>query len=313
MPATYVNIGPPVIMPGDGLMSLPNGGKLAYVHSSGAAGLSEYPTAMGDITYTSVNAALAAMRASRGDRIICLPGHSESVTASTHLSALVAGVLIEGAAWGEDLPVFRWTNTAGAFTLSSAGVILRNLRLRLEGANGITKAINVTGAGVELIGCDVEVASGATAKAAIALEVGTGAHRFALRGCRFRGTATHNVTDGVKIVAAVVGFEIHDCQMLFSATAGNGLIHVTAAALNGLIARNILYNTHTASTACVALDDVATDGLAVDNRAGDLNDGTANAQGFVVAGSSVLWKFVENYSVDEKAKSGVITPAVVAT
>lgn len=315
MPLTYVNAGPPAIMPGHGLpFSLPNGGKIAYVHSSGAAGLSEYPSGMADLTFVTLGDALNTLRANRGDRVVVLPGHSESVTANTFLANLKAGVSVEGAAWGGDMPAFRWTNTGGEWTIDDASCVFKNLRLRLEGANGVTKAINITAADVQIIGCDIETASGASNKATIVLEVGSAALRCSIVGNRFRGTETHNSTDGIKVVGATTPDDlcIADNEMVFSATAANGLVNVTVAAKRVKILRNVMYNTHTSSTACVAVGNVAADGIIVGNVFGTKNDGTANAQG-VTFGASALFVCGENYSVDEAKKSGVITPAVVAT
>lgn len=262
---------------------------------------------------TTLSSALSYCRSGRGDTIVALPGHSESVTDNTMLTNLVPGTKILGIGHGGNRPVFRWTDTAAQWILDDADVVIAGLRLRLEGANGVVKAIVGTAADNVIRDCDIEVASGATAKATIALEIGTGAHRFFLTGCHFRGTATHNVTDGVKIVGAVDQVRISDCVMSFSATAGNGLIHVTAAATNLNIRDCELYNTHTASTATIALDNVASDGLITRVSSATLNDGVAASQGIVVAGANCLVRCNQCYSVDEKAKSGVLNPGAVAT
>jgi hypothetical protein len=158
-------------------------------------------------------------------------------------------------------------------------------------------------------GCRMQWASGAALKSTIALEVGTGAHRFGMYGCKVYGTATHNVTDGVKVVAAVNDLEIVGCRMVASATAANGLIHFTAAALNLLIEDCTLYNTHTSSTSTIRFDNVAADGMISHVRSGTKNDGTASAQGITYAGTNVLVVQNECYSVDEPRASGILNPA----
>jgi hypothetical protein len=292
------------------VMVMPTGGNIVYLRSTGPADYD--PPALSGRIVSTLASALGQCRANKGDTVIVLPGHSESVTAGTALSALVAGTNIIGFGRGSDMPTFRWTNTAGQWALDDANVLIRGLRLRLEGANGITKAILITAADVCIRECDIEVASGATAKSTIAIEVGTGGARAEVVGCRLRGTATHNVTDGIKVVAAVDGVRIVGNDMVFSATAGNGLVHFTAAATNTVVAKNHMYNTHTSSTACVAYDNVAVDGLLAYNVMATLNDGTATAQG-ATFGAGALIRCVENYSVDEPKKSGVLTPAAVAT
>lgn len=292
------------------VMVMPTGANVIYVRSTGPQS-ADPPALTGKIVAT-LAAGIAQCRSGLYDTVVCLPGHSESVSTATMLSSLVAGTRIVGVGRGGNMPVFRWTATTSQWAISVADVTISGLRLRLEGANGVVKAINVTGADCRIEGCDIEVASGATAKATIAIEAGTGSTRFELIRNRLRGSATHNVTDGVKVVAAVDGVRIVDNEMVFSATAGNGNVHFTAAATNTMVARNFMYNTHTASTACVAYDNVAVDGVLAWNALATLNDGTATAQG-ATFGAAALIKCVENYSVDEPKKSGVLTPAAVAT
>ena len=239
---------------------LPPGSRVAaYVRSTGTQDGDD--AAIVDKIVPTLASGLARCRSGLGDTVICLPGHSESVADATMLDALVPGTKIIGVPLGTATPTFRWTATASQWILNDANVTIAGLRLRLEGANGVVKAIVCTAADNQIVDCDIQVASGATAKSTIAIEAGTGAEKFVLAGCRLFGTATHNVTDGVKVVGAISDWTIRDNRMIFSATADNGNIHVTAAALNGHITGNELYNTHTSSTACIKFDDVASDGI----------------------------------------------------
>lgn len=283
-------------------------GTVKFVASWGQAGTGQF-----DTPYTTLAAALADsdFSADRGGAVVCLPGHSESAATATMLDELEDGVAILGIGHGGAMPTFRMTATGSQWVLNNANTVLAGLRLRLEGANGVVKALNITGADNTIAGCDIEVASGASNKATIACEVGSAAHRCTIAGNRWRGTETHNVTDGIKVVGATppADLRIIDNDMIFSATAGNGLIHVTVASKRLLFKNNVMYNTHTAATATIALDDVASDGVIYMGGSAEINDGTANAQGVVVAGSAVLVKVIQHFNVDEKGKSGVLTPA----
>lgn len=289
------------------VMVLPTGSNIVYVRSTGPQ--SADPSALSGRLTPTLAAALAQIRSGLGDTIIVLPGHTESVADATMLDNLVPGTRIVGIGKGANMPVFRWTATGSQWVLNDADVVIQGLRLRLEGANGVVKAIVGTAADCLISGCDVEVASGATAKATIALEIGTAAHRFGVAGCRFRGTATHNVTDGILVAGVADGVRITDNELLFSATAAKGNIHFTAAATNTFVARNICLNSHTASTACIAYDAVAVTGVCADNYVATINDGTVTAQG-ITAGAGCLVRFFNNLSSDEPNKSGVLTPGV---
>lgn len=288
-----------------GTLLAPGGRVAAYLRSTGPQDFDD--TSIAQNLVTTLSSACQRVRAGLGDTIYVLPGHSESVTDATMLTNLVAGTRIIGVGRGSNMPVFRWTATGSQWAVSKNDVIMSGLRLRLEGANGVVKGILWTGADGVLANCDIEVASGAALKATIAIEVGAGANRFELVGNVLRGTNTHNVTDGVKVVAAVDQVRIAGNEMSFSATAGNGLVHFTAAALNTKVLGNFMYNTHTASTASLVYDAVAVDGIAADNYFGILANGTASSTG-VTFGVGSLIKAFQNFCSDEPQKSGILSP-----
>lgn len=291
----------------------PPGSRIFYLCNGTRTGDdSEFTKRLVGGTSGTLSMALALCRAGMNDTIFVLNGHSESVTDNTMLTNMVAGCRIigQGSPFRTDAPKFTWTNTAGSWVLDDANVTIRGLRLLCDGANGITKAVNVTGASVTMSGCYVSWAAGAALKSTIGLEVGSAATDFHFEDNYVTGTATHNVTDGIKVVGATVPSRLYIARnkMMASATAANGLIHVTVAALNCYIGYNTIYNTHTSSTACVAIDDVASDGIAEYNSFGTKNDGTASAQG-LTQGTGSLWVANQNYDCDEPKKSGILNPA----
>ncbi len=291
-----------------GIALLPPGARVAaYVRSTGLQS--------GDDQFTAQNlvptlaAGLARVRSGLGDTVVVLPGHSESVTDATMMDNLVPGTRIMGFGRGSNMPTFRWTATAAQWALNDADVTIQGLRLRLEGVNGVVKAILVTAADVGIYGCDIEVASGASNKATIALEVGAGATRFDFTGNVVRGTATHNVTNGINIVSAVDGVKIADNEMIFAATATNGQINVAAAATNLKILRNVAQNTVTQAALVyfVVLANVISTGIIADNRIAVDSSGAVASQGFALGAASLV-RFAENYVSDEALKTGTLVP-----
>jgi hypothetical protein len=289
---------------------IPPGAHVAAFVCNSAVDWSDQPYITANLVST-LDAGLKRCRTGRGDYVIVLPGHSESVVDATMLANLKAGSRIVGIGHGSMRPVFRWTATGSQWALSVADVLIAGLNLKLEGANGVVKAILVTGASSIIAFNKIMVASGATNKATIALEYGAGSDDFELIANQFHGTETHNVTDGVKIVSAVAGGRIEDNEMAFSATAANGNVHYTAAAVRQRVLRNYLYNTHTASSVALCFDAVAVDGIVSDNRCGCISTGTATtAVVGIKIGAGVLATFFENYVVNDPLKSGLLSPAV---
>lgn len=296
-----------------GVIATP-GAKVVYVCNALPSNM--YDQSITSRTVSTLSSALSQCRSGFVDTVVVLPGHSENVTDATMLNNLVAGTRIVGIGdpSQDNAPTFRWTATASQWAVSVKNVVIQNLRLRMEGANGVVKALNVTGSGFKMVGCNVQVASGASNKATIAIEIGSGATECQIVGNRFRGTETHNVTDLIKVVGATTPDDlfIAENDILASATAANGLIHVTVAAKRVHLLRNRLYNTHTSSTAAIAVDNVAADGVIEENYVYVMNDGTAASQGIVFAGTATM-KCSQNFCTDEPRKSGVLAPAAVAT
>src|SRR5688572_24258964 len=134
------------------VMILPTGANIVYLRSTGPADYA--PPALTGRIVPTLAAALRQCRSGRADTVLVLPGHSESVADATMLDNLVSGTRIIGYGRGSMQPVFRWTATASQWILNDADVLIRGLRLRMEGANGVVKALAWTGADCRIEACD---------------------------------------------------------------------------------------------------------------------------------------------------------------
>lgn len=286
-------------------MYLPPGGRIAaYVHHSGY--VDGMAPEISQLLVTTVNAGLGRCRSGKGDLVVCLPGHSENLSAADSLSDLVAGTRIVGLGNGSIMPVLRWTATTSTLLLNVADVVLSGLHLKMEG-DVVVAAITASAASCSIEDCDIEIASGASNKVTTGITLTTGADRFSFKRNRVRGTATHNCTNFL-VVGALADVEIAHNRMLASATAANGLVHVTGIATSLDIHDNVILNTHTSSTSGITVDDVAATGVITQNMCATLNDGTVTAQG-IILGASALVRCFQNFSCDEPIKSGTLTPA----
>jgi len=295
-----------------GIILPPGAHVAAYVRSTGFQS--------GDDPYISANLVttlaqgLSRCRSGFGDFVVCLPGHSESVTDATMLTNLVAGTRVIGVGHGSMRPVFRWTATASQWSITKADVVFSGLNLRLEGANGVVKAIAVTGNDVCILGCDIETGSGASNKATIAIEVGTGAAggtRFTFAGNNVRGVVAGASTNVLLVSNAADGITITDNDMICAGTTTNGLINVQSAATSLKIKRNALENTVASSVACINFANVAADGVCADNyctvkNATTITQGTT---GITVGGTNNLVGFFQNFTLNSVNSSGILTPA----
>jgi hypothetical protein len=289
-----------------GYIMCPNGGKVFYLCSLGVQ--DETTADIASELYATLAQALSACRANRGDTIMVLPGHVENVSATT--PTFVAGVTLVGVGNGAERGKFTWNATGSVWVIGVNNVWIENLVFDTGQANGVTKAISITGTDCTFNQCEFITTTDSTHKATIVLELSTGSDRARIWGNKFRGSAGTLSTDVIKCAGANDQQEILGNRMLCGATAANGCIHVTGAATNILIADNYVYSTGAASTAAIKIDDVASDGLLANDLVAVVNNGTGNAQGVVFAGTSTTTvKAAQCYSDDEAGKNAVLSPA----
>lgn len=306
VPPPGVGYFPAFTTPAGVISSLPPGSRIAaYVRSTGAQ--SGDDITIGNNLVTTLAAGLARCRSGMGDVVFVLPGHAENVTTTP---TFVAGCRIIGTQLlGTSSPTFTWSGTASQWAIAAANVEISGLKLVISGAV-VVKGIYVTGANVNINNCEIVQASGASNKATILLETDTGADNFKFVGNYVYGTATHNSTDVILITAATSQNYIVGNRMICSATAAKGLVHFVGASLNNYVAYNDLYNTHTSSTACIAADATASDGMiCYNNCATAVGTGTAPDACGVVLTANCLMRAFQNFSCPTAAKSGALSPA----
>lgn len=250
--------GPAEVFPG--LVLVPTGGIIHYVHASGAAGLSLLPPGMtapmpGGF-YTSVASALGACRANRGDRIICLPGHTESL-ASAAAWTWVAGVEVWGTGTGDDRATFTWTAAASTNVMSAASCAIRNCNLYLAGAHAAGSALTVaapltiSGNGCEVTDCEIK--AGFDADQIVGQGVTITGDRVKWKRNNLFASTTAAPTTAFLDLTAADDFEMEDSTFLgASSGVGVGLVRfVTTASLNVRLKRNVYMNKLALSTCAV--------------------------------------------------------------
>jgi hypothetical protein len=292
---------------------MPPGGRVAAYVCNGSI-LDNADKYVQDNLVSTLAAGLQRCRAGYGDTVYVMPGHSESGVGTTGLANLVDGTRIIGVGKGSAMPTFRWTAATDNWALSKKNVLISGLRLRMEGANGVTEALTWTGADNTISGCDIEAASGASNVATALINIsGAGAARAEISGNVIRGV-TGSSTDGIIISAACDAARIVGNEMVFGVAVSttHGLLTLSGAATNLRVIGNYLMN-NVASTCAIAVADVASTGIVADNYMGVLTNGTASAIGIIfTGGTNSLINCFQNFCSDEKQKSGLLSP-VAAT
>jgi hypothetical protein len=259
---------------------------------------------------TTLAAGLARARPGRGDFVVCLPGHVESVADGTTFSgALVAGTKIIGVGRGSNTPTFNWTTAASQWLVNKADVQIAGLRLVLAGTLATTMAIQVTAADFGFNYNDVAMSS--TNVVVRGIQLAAGADRADISGNIFRGSAALTATVAIDLPAVIADARFCDNEAMFAAGA-NGMINIGAAATNLKILRNVLNNLQAASTVAIVYANVAISGQCSYNTITVLNTGavTPGTTGITVGGTTNVTGYFQNYVVNDPNKSGLLLPVV---
>lgn len=101
--------------------------------------------------YATTDAAISDSTASAGDKILVMPGHTESLTTAAAIAADVAGIEIIGLGVGGNRPTYTFSSTdnAATWTISADNVKLKNVIL-ICNDDGLTNALVVTGNNCEI-------------------------------------------------------------------------------------------------------------------------------------------------------------------
>jgi hypothetical protein len=136
----------------------PTTGSVFFVHSgTGSDGNSgKTPTR----PLSTLDAAVGKCTADKGDLIIVMPGHTESITAAGGLDLDVAGITIIGLGAGSLRPTFTFSTAVGAdMDVDAANITIRNL-LFLGGIDALTGPIDVNAADFTAIDCEYRDSTG---------------------------------------------------------------------------------------------------------------------------------------------------------
>ena len=226
-----------------------------------------------DLALTTLDAAVGKCTASRGDIIIVLPGHAETISTAGAIALDVAGISVIGIGQGADRPTITLDAVAASVTVGAASIHVENLLFLSTAACTIVLDVNddhftavdlefrrssgsapvvwidITGGaanacdGARIIGC--KLSSGTTTGADEFIELGEVADRVEIRKCvvwgDFVNACIHNPTG--KILTNLV---IADCELTNLQT-GDHSIELISACTGNLI-RNLYHNDMTQAT-----------------------------------------------------------------
>ena len=185
-----------VIANGANVLSQPDflTGNLFYVDSNvAAAGDGSSPTE----AVATIDAAVGLCTANNNDKIIVLPGHTETVSAAGGLALDVAGITLIGLGHGSDRPTITFTTVVGAdMNVDAANITMVNF-LFTGGIDALTGPIDVNAADFAMINCETRDVTG---QATDFIVTDANANRLYIDGWVHRGAAAAGADTAITIV-----------------------------------------------------------------------------------------------------------------
>lgn len=266
--------------------------------------------------FTTVNAALNATEANRGDRVYLCEGYTESITGADQWSNLKAGTRIIGLGdpSSPGRPTITWTASGSTVLMDVAQTVFENLVLQMEPTTGtvnVAAPITVSAAGCQILGCRINCGTDANNKVTIGITCTAGASDFTFAANKVRGAAAATCTTFLRLNGQANPTIVNNDIVCGTTSAAVGPVQeLTAACTFIKISNNLIQNNAASSTACITMDLANTTGWISDNYLRNMTD--ANVAHIVVTSGDVqmyLNKIVNNSNETEKTASAG-TPSV---
>ena len=177
-----------------------------------------------DKLHVTIDEAVGACTASRGDTIIAAPGHVETVTAAGGLTLDVAGITLIGLGQGADRPQINFTTaTTADMDVDAASITMVNF-LFTGGVDEIASMIDVNAADFTMIDCEIRDVTG---QMAIAMATDANADRMKLIRPVFNLAAAAGATEAIRIIGGD-DIEIISPKIYGNFSTGAIQVHTTA-------------------------------------------------------------------------------------
>lgn len=252
--------------------------------------------------FATIDYAVGRCTANRGDIIMVMPGHSETISSATSLVLDVAGVAVIGLGAGSDRPDLNFSNTAGSVEVDAANVTLYNLTFTAD-VSAVVVGVNVDADYCTIDNCEFNFnATGDDFITTIDADTVTG---FSLTNSRL---IAEDAAGNAEMVRLDTAHEtVISGNYFYGAFSDGAIIGEGAASTNILIADNYVYNSDTAGGEGIDLN-VACTGVITNNRLGTLF--TTAPETTFDPGSCLC---TENYVVNAIDESGIIVPVTLST
>jgi hypothetical protein len=282
-----------------------------YVRSTGPADGDPKEIVNGGDFYTTVAAALDHCRSGKGDQVIVLDGHTETVSTADAWPNLKPGTKIIGWGDGTNRPTVTFSAAAASILLNVANVSISNFIFNCAGNPSATTALTVAApftvsdAGCGFYGCDFQVGVDADQIVTKAITTTDAANRFSITDSHFYGATAAECTTVLEVLGSDdLRLENVHIQAATSSTTV-GVMRLNATALLGGFVSQCSFINRKASSVHAVTGVASSAGVCQDTNFGILDNATL--AGWVTKGD---WMFFRCQTVNFTGETGAATTVV---
>jgi hypothetical protein len=265
--------------------------------------------------FSTLEYAISACTANRGDIIFIKPGHAETISTATALSFDVAGIAIVGLGAGTKRPTFT-LGTAATTTIpvSADNISISNCRF-IGNFLSITSCFTVGAAAYFTIdNCSFSDTSAVLGfLSAVKTTVSTNSDFLQVSNCIIRSDATTKSTAPIVVLNTMTGLTLTDNSVIQTVAQNNVsqfLSHAALVMTAALISGNRIYSVNTDSaTGAFLVTTSATTGSGIIQN--NVVRGLDSAAALMITATAVQYGMFNNlYIGDGTMNSGFVLPAI---
>lgn len=254
--------------------------------------------------FSTTSKAISSAVSGRGDTVLFLPGHAESLPSAAYIASSKDAMLFKSMD-KQNRATFTWTTaTTATWTVAGAGVTFEDINFVCS-KDELAKFFAVTGARCTFRRCRFTMTA-TSIQTITGIDVGTGAADCTIEDCEFYalvGAAAAGGSRAINVSAVVDKLAIRRCHMVGYFTADVGGIRFAAAATNFQIDDNFIENLTAsgATDACVSVGANAVTGVFRRNLFRLHTDGAVDP----ILASAGSYTLQDNYVVNNDRERGL--------
>lgn len=268
-----------------------------------------------DHPFATIDYAVGQCTADKGDVIIVMPNHTETVTAAAGLDLDVAGISVIGLGNAECRPLITLTTaTTADIDIDADDITLQNFRIDLTGVDAVAMGIDVNAGGFTLKDCSIQV-DDTGGQAVGAMTVAGDINNVTVDNCLFYGIPTSAAGPVCEqaIIVTASGDNLVITNSRFDGWFLKACVLATGAGANWMITNNHFHNYSDTGAMAIELGATGAGNFGVLAYNTYMSGASVAHSAMIDGGHFGDLNSAENYAICRGLDlSGILAPAVAA-